>query len=167
MASLAPPTQHTPHVPTAAPPASTRPRRQPTKPVAAEPEEDEIEDQPASTRAFEGSRDGSRHGSAQDLLTTSRPRTGDPETLFETHVQAPSPSQTYWQIMVLADGNVVLRDWPRKRFSTKWTRDGDLNPSEKKLPWAEVGEWEERIKVVFGKTVWETVATKCGIPHEE
>ena len=37
------------------------------------------------------------------------------KTLFESQQIAPSPSQTYFQVIV-NQTHVILRDWPKKRF---------------------------------------------------
>ncbi|TPX61202.1 hypothetical protein PhCBS80983_g01294 [Powellomyces hirtus] len=165
---------HLPRVPPSSPPRSVRPRRVTTTQRSETPDSDPDDQSPlaASTKAFDGPRStehllgSSSRNRSSSSSTASLNNKHDPDTLFETHRMAPAPSQTYWQLMVLSDGHVVVRDWPRKRFSTKWTRDGEINPGEKKVPFDEMAEWEERIRTIFGDAVWETVKEKCGLPEE-
>ncbi|KAJ3049319.1 hypothetical protein HK097_009685 [Rhizophlyctis rosea] len=55
------------------------------------------------------------------------------------------------------DGIVVLRDWPKKRFSQKWTRNGP-NPGERRMKYEDFlqGELEERLVYIFGRDVYDT-----------
>ncbi|KAI8822114.1 uncharacterized protein EV422DRAFT_525690 [Fimicolochytrium jonesii] len=131
--------------------------------------DDDFLNTPAPTKAFrsdeqlnvdEGGGDGDDGGNR--LTTASRGVStqsleADPDALFETRITAPSPSQTYWQLLVMPSGLVVLRDWPKKRFSTRWTRDGAINPGERKIPAHEVEDHRERIISIFGEEVWERV----------
>ncbi|KAJ3062715.1 hypothetical protein HDU98_001425 [Podochytrium sp. JEL0797] len=77
-------------------------------------------------------------------------------TLFESQQIMPSPGQTYFQLVVQSD-RVLLRDWPRQRYSQKWTRDGGLNPGEKVYTISNFlrGEDEDQIIYVFGQEVYD------------
>ncbi|KAJ3034244.1 hypothetical protein HDV00_005237, partial [Rhizophlyctis rosea] len=54
------------------------------------------------------------------------------------------------------NGVVVLRDWPKKRFSQKWTRNGP-NPGERRMTYEEFlqGELEERLVYIFGRDTYD------------
>lgn len=95
--------------------------------------------------------------------------------------EAPSPSQTMYQICVypwkpavrnraksrtpsitgksvlnrdkMKYGCVVLRDWPRKRYSQAWTRGGAVNPSERVIAFDEFldGEMDSQLISIFGQ----------------
>lgn len=76
--------------------------------------------------------------------------------LFETQQMMPSPGTTYFQLSVQSD-RVVLRDWPRQRFSQRWSRNGLLNPGQQITTLKEFvdGEWKEELISVFGKEIYE------------
>ncbi|ORX41314.1 hypothetical protein BCR36DRAFT_588097 [Piromyces finnis] len=73
------------------------------------------------------------------------------ECLFEIQGLEPAPGTTYHQIVVYApldnpkskaqiarkNGAVVLREWPRMRYSQKYSRDAGPNPSEVIHPYEE------------------------------
>jgi len=79
------------------------------------------------------------------------------ECLFEIQGLEPSPGTTYHQIVVYApldnprskaqkarkNGAVVLREWPRMRYSQKYSRDAGPNPAEVSFPYEEFLELVE------------------------
>ncbi|KAI8814368.1 hypothetical protein BJ742DRAFT_787276 [Cladochytrium replicatum] len=77
------------------------------------------------------------------------------KTLFETQQIAPSPSLTYFQLVVQED-RVLLRDWPRQRLSQKWTRSGTMNPGTTELSFEEFlrGELKDRLLWIFGEPLY-------------
>ncbi|KAJ3275395.1 hypothetical protein HDV01_000687 [Terramyces sp. JEL0728] len=96
---------------------------------------------------------------------------------------APSPNQTFYQLVVYPfqavarsrrnskkkdeedqprvelnrdralKGCVILRDWPRKRMSQHWRRDGMVNPSERVISFDDFvdGEMDAALITVFGQ----------------
>ena len=61
-----------------------------------------------------------------------------------------------------AAGQVILRDWPRKRLSQNWTRGGAVNPSQRIVSFDEFadGELRDELKYIFGeKTYTEALQT--------
>ncbi len=74
--------------------------------------------------------------------------------LFESQKMGNAPSQTHYQLVVTLT-EVILSDWPRKRFSQKWTREGAVNPSTKTVTHAAFldGELKDDIKTIFGSEV--------------
>ncbi|KAJ3189246.1 hypothetical protein HDU85_002871 [Gaertneriomyces sp. JEL0708] len=83
----------------------------------------------------------------------------DVRTLFESQSLGPAPSQTYHQLRVQSDNICILRSWPRKRLSQKWTRDGGLNPTETRCSYEEFleGEFDQTILAVFGQETLDKV----------
>ncbi|KAI9326117.1 hypothetical protein BDR26DRAFT_150219 [Obelidium mucronatum] len=77
-------------------------------------------------------------------------------TLFETQQMMPSPGTTYFQLVVQSD-RVLLRDWPRQRYSQKWTRDGGLNPGEKvyNTRYFIDGEDKDQLVYIFGMDLYD------------
>ncbi|ORX80008.1 hypothetical protein BCR32DRAFT_269124 [Anaeromyces robustus] len=79
------------------------------------------------------------------------PKEDSIECLFEIQGLEPSPGTTYHQIVVYAplenpksraqierkNGAVVLREWPRLRYSQKYSRDAGPNPAEIKHSYEE------------------------------
>ncbi|KAJ3396978.1 hypothetical protein HDU92_001269 [Lobulomyces angularis] len=76
--------------------------------------------------------------------------------LFETQQIAPAPGTTYFQLVVKDENEVLLRDWPRQRFSQKWTRNGQLNPGEVKVKIGDFvdGEMKEKLIWIFGVEIY-------------
>ncbi|KAI8892219.1 hypothetical protein BC833DRAFT_612369 [Globomyces pollinis-pini] len=93
--------------------------------------------------------------SSSQSIRSSEPETSVVRPILEYQELAPSPSQTFYQIAVYPwqpsrprtrsqksnqdsnvqlnrdiqkSGCVMLRDWPRKRHSQQWRRDGMINP---------------------------------------
>ncbi|KAJ3258294.1 hypothetical protein HK103_003775 [Boothiomyces macroporosus] len=96
---------------------------------------------------------------------------------------APSPNQTFYQLVVYPfqavaksrrnskkkdeedqpraelnrdkalKGCVILRDWPRKRMSQQWRRDGMVNPGERVISFDDFvdGEMDAQLITVFGQ----------------
>lgn len=54
-------------------------------------------------------------------------------------------------------GCLVLREWPRKRFSQVWSRDSQMNPSEIVLELHDVvqGEMRAHLTTIFGELKYE------------
>ncbi|KAJ3114746.1 hypothetical protein HK100_001565 [Physocladia obscura] len=78
------------------------------------------------------------------------------KVLFETQQIMPSPGTTYFQLVIETD-RVLLRDWPRQRFSQKWTRDGSLNPGQKIIKIEDFLNKDSKAELVyiFGNEVYE------------
>ncbi|KAJ3298481.1 hypothetical protein BCR33DRAFT_781981 [Rhizoclosmatium globosum] len=78
------------------------------------------------------------------------------KNLWETQQIMPAPGTTYFQLVVQSD-RVLLRDWPRQRFSQKWTRDGGLNPGEKvfKTQYFIDGEDRDQLVYIFGRKLYD------------
>ncbi|TPX50308.1 hypothetical protein SeMB42_g02285 [Synchytrium endobioticum] len=84
--------------------------------------------------------------------------------IFESQMMSPAPGTTYFQVAVMADeGKVILRDWPRQRFSQKWTRDGALNPSQVTETCDNFvqGSLKEEITRIFGASTYDHVLKAC------
>ncbi|ORZ37001.1 hypothetical protein BCR44DRAFT_65117 [Catenaria anguillulae PL171] len=73
--------------------------------------------------------------------------------LFEAQCTAPAPSQTYFQVVV-QDGQVILRDWPKLRFSQAIAKQ-TVTPSAVSVKWEEYKEdnLRDKIREVFGEDV--------------
>lgn len=86
----------------------------------------------------------------------SNKRVANSKYLFETQQIAPSPGTTYYQLVV-EQGQVVLNDWPRQRFSQKWSRDGALNPGKNVYTFKEFiqGENREQFVSIFGQELYD------------
>ncbi|KAH6568965.1 hypothetical protein BASA62_005159 [Batrachochytrium salamandrivorans] len=56
-------------------------------------------------------------------------------------------------------GRVVLRDWPRRRMSQSWSRNGMLNPSEKVLSYKEFldGDLKDELIHIFGQEQYQNI----------
>lgn len=79
------------------------------------------------------------------------------KVLYESQMIAPSPGQTYYQISV-EPPHFFIREWPRARFSSKWTRDGNLNPTEQKLTLTDFlidPDMKSKIIRIFGTETYE------------
>eukprot|EP00833_Pecoramyces_ruminatium_P015685 jgi/Orpsp1_1/1189717/evm.model.d7180000073938.1 len=98
------------------------------------------------------------------------------ECLFEIQGLEPSPGTTYHQIVVYGpldnpkskqqmarkNGAVVLREWPRMRYSQKYSRDAGPNPSEVSHSYEEFLEIVDELPK--GKTAMELKKEKlCAI----
>ncbi|TPX32327.1 hypothetical protein SmJEL517_g04502 [Synchytrium microbalum] len=84
--------------------------------------------------------------------------------IFESQMMSPSPGTTYFQVAVMADeGKVILRDWPRQRFSQKWTRDGALNPGQISETCENfvAGSLKDEITRIFGVETYDKVFKAC------
>ncbi|KAJ3391004.1 hypothetical protein HDU84_006676 [Entophlyctis sp. JEL0112] len=68
--------------------------------------------------------------------------------LFETQQIMPAPGTTYYQLVIESD-RVLLRDWPRQRYSQKWTRDGALNPGQKVIKTEDFIDDELKTELVY------------------
>ncbi|KAI8617092.1 hypothetical protein BC830DRAFT_1115279 [Chytriomyces sp. MP71] len=78
------------------------------------------------------------------------------DIVFETQQIMPAPGTTYFQLVVESD-RVLLRDWPRQRYSQKWTRNGGLNPGQKIISLESfiAGEKDEELVHIFGQDVYD------------
>jgi hypothetical protein len=106
----------------------------------------------------------SKHSSISSLDKPIIKRENSSEYLFEIQGLEPSPGTTYHQIVVYApldnpkskaqkarkNGAVVLREWPRMRYSQKYSRDAGPNPAEISFP------YEEFLELVDEKFLLET-----------
>lgn len=63
-------------------------------------------------------------------------------------------------VLILQTHTVVLK-LKSFRLSTKWTRDGNINPGEHVITYTEVHEWEGNLRSVFGDEVWKEVTKLC------
>ncbi|KAJ3031495.1 UNVERIFIED_CONTAM: hypothetical protein HDU68_003436 [Siphonaria sp. JEL0065] len=111
----------------------------------------------ASLRSeVEDSRPDIREWYTQNSKTDATGSTKRRTTLFETQQMMPSPGTTYFQLVVQND-RVLLRDWPRQRYSQKWTRDGGLNPGEKvyNTRFFIDGEDKDQLVYIFGMDVYD------------
>jgi hypothetical protein len=88
----------------------------------------------------------------KDVIISSSPTKG----LFEIQGLAPSPNNTFYQLVV-QESEVVLNEWPRMRLSQRWTRNGGMNPQAKTVTAQEYldGEWKQEITFIFGKDAYE------------
>jgi hypothetical protein len=58
----------------------------------------------------------------------------NPALLFDQKSTGPAPNQNYYQLSIDADKrSVILREWPKQRFSQKYTPA--LNPAQVTVPW--------------------------------
>lgn len=91
----------------------------------------------------------------------------DPKPLLSFEALAPSPSQVYYQVLLIPfmpvkpnqqqPGRLILRDWPRKRQSQNWSRNGALNPGERVVTFEEFinGDIDSIVQTVFGNDKFE------------
>ncbi len=74
----------------------------------------------------------------------------DVNILLDLQATAPSPSSTFFQVVVQVkpERSVILREWPRKRLSQSYTHTVD--PSQTKVGWEQfIKEKELNDKIVW------------------
>ena len=80
---------------------------------------------------------------------------------WEIQAMARSPSQTFYHLGVYLKADksapkaiLILRDWPRKRYSQHWSRDSAMNPGEKVITFEEFqrGDYKQELTSIFGAT---------------
>lgn len=95
----------------------------------------------------------------QHLDTVAKPQKIQDVTsvLLDIQKQAPAPSTTYFQL-ILKKPHLILREWPKKRFSQKKGPE----PSQKLYNRDEVlsGDCDDRVTWVFGEAVMADIRKK-------
>ncbi|RKP02874.1 hypothetical protein CXG81DRAFT_24474 [Caulochytrium protostelioides] len=81
--------------------------------------------------------------------------------IWQVQQMGPSPDQTLYQLSIFAM-KVTLYWWPRQRMSSKWTRDGNLNPGSISCTFAELlaGETKEKLVHIFGEEMYQKALQK-------
>jgi hypothetical protein len=92
---------------------------------------------------------------------------GPAKILYATEAMAPAPSQTYHHLIVYGRDRVDLHSVPKKRLSSRWSRDAACNPEREEFRYREfldplVGR--DRIVPIFGLDVY---ATACSYVEDE
>ncbi|KAJ3365904.1 hypothetical protein GGF31_008184 [Allomyces arbusculus] len=134
MKAVAPP-------PDAPPPARLRPKgatRSPTSPK---------------------SRTTSKEGPGAARASAASPTSDKSPVLFECQALAPSPGQTFYHVTVERDqARVVLRDWPRLRYSQAMAKQS-VQPGQVVESFQEYldGSIQDKIREVFGDDTAQTI----------
>lgn len=81
------------------------------------------------------------------------------QNLFDSQAQAPAPGTTYYQLVITPSKQVILNDWPKQRFSQKFSPA--VCPGSQTWTVKEFvdGEGSELLRRVFGENVYERALT--------
>ncbi|KAL7746913.1 hypothetical protein RI367_007733 [Sorochytrium milnesiophthora] len=92
-----------------------------------------------------------------------RPPPPPAEYLFESQIMAPAPGTTFYQLALTRGGEVVLRDWPRPRYSQLMAKQV-VRPGESTASFALYAAAEDdhrlatKVKAIFGQDVYDKAA---------